>query len=42
MVFINLERTCDRVMWWALEKKQIPCKYIINDMHDVTLRTVRR
>jgi len=40
MVFIDLEKAYDRiprnVMWWALEKKQVPTKYVnlIKDMYE--------
>ena len=47
MVFIDLEKTYDKVqrnvMWWALEKKKVPTKYvaIIKDMYDNVVTSVR-
>ena len=47
MVFIDLEKTYDKVprnvMWWALEKKKVPTKYVtlIKDMYDDVVTSVK-
>jgi Reverse transcriptase (RNA-dependent DNA polymerase) len=47
MIFIDLERAYDKVpiniMWWALEKKRIPTKYVtlIKDMYTNIVTCVR-
>ena len=47
MVFIDLEKAYDKiprnVMWWALEKHQVPVKYIalIKDMYDNIVTSVQ-
>ena len=47
MIFIDLEKAYDKVprkvMWWALEKKKVPTKYInlIKDMYDNAVTSVR-
>ena len=47
MVFIDLEKEYDKVprnvMWWALEKHEVPTKYItlIKDMYKNTMTFVR-
>uniref|UniRef100_A0A8I6Y751 Reverse transcriptase domain-containing protein n=1 Tax=Hordeum vulgare subsp. vulgare TaxID=112509 RepID=A0A8I6Y751_HORVV len=47
MVFIDLEKAYDKipqnVMWWALEKHNVPIKYItlIKDMYDNVVTSVR-
>jgi hypothetical protein len=47
MVFIDLEKTCDKVprnvMWWALQKHKVSTKYItlIKDMYDNVVISVR-
>ena len=47
MIFIDLEKAYDkvprRVMWWTLEKKGVPTKYItlIKDMYDDVVTSVR-
>ena len=47
IVFIDLEKVYDRilreVMWWVLENKRVPLKYIklIKDVYDGTVTSVR-
>jgi Reverse transcriptase (RNA-dependent DNA polymerase) len=47
MIFINLEKTYDKtprnIMWWALERKLVPTKYItlIKDMYTNIVTCVR-
>jgi len=47
MAFIDLEKAYDKVprkvMWWALEKKKVPTKYVtlIKDMYDDVVTSVR-
>jgi Reverse transcriptase (RNA-dependent DNA polymerase) len=47
MIFIDLEKTYDKVpkniMWWALEKKRVPTKYVtlIKDMYTNVVTYVR-
>ena len=47
MVFIDLEKADDKVsrnvMWWALEKKKVPTKYVtlMKDMYDDVVTSVR-
>jgi hypothetical protein len=47
MIFIDLEKAYDKVprnvMWWALEKKKVPTKYVtlIKDMYDNVVTSVR-
>ena len=47
MVFIDLEKVYDRilreVMWWVLENKRVPLKYIklIKDVYDGVVTSVR-
>jgi hypothetical protein len=47
MIFIDLEKAYDKVprniMWWALEKKQVPSKFvtIIKDMYTYIVTCVR-
>lgn len=47
MIFIDLEKAYDKiprnVMWWALEKKKVPTKYVtlIKDMYADVTTTVR-
>ena len=46
MVFIDLEKVYDKIprnaMWWALEKHEVPAKYItlIKDMYDNVVTSV--
>ena len=47
-VFIDLKKTYDRVprevMWWVVEKKCVPLKYIkfIKDIYDGAITNVRK
>jgi hypothetical protein len=47
MIFINLEKACDKVprnvMWWALQKHKVSSKYItlIKDMYDNVVTSVQ-
>ena len=47
MVFIDLEKAYDKVlrkaMWWALEKKKVPTKYVIliKDLYDEIVTSIR-
>jgi Reverse transcriptase (RNA-dependent DNA polymerase) len=47
MIFIDLEKTYDKVprniMWWALERKQVPTKYVtlIKDMYTNVVTCVK-
>ena len=47
MIFFDLEKAYDKVprniMWWALEKKKVPTKYVtlIKDMYDDVVTSVR-
>jgi Reverse transcriptase (RNA-dependent DNA polymerase) len=47
MIFIDLDKSYDKIsrniMWWTLEKKQIPTKYVtlIKDMYTNIVTCVR-